>query len=188
MTVGRLFACREPIQWQGESRSAPPLLRWSGNDASTRCSTERSARRDGSLPGRWRAPEEWNGQSPIVVRIVVRAELVDRAGAANGAAFEFENGGEGGIRTHETVARLRHFQCRALDRTRRPLRPRQTKVYRWAFEALGLHLGAVLAPLSVEAPLLVEPPVRVRAEVVPETLHQVGRQSLTTISVVVGQG
>jgi len=23
-------------------------------------------------------------------------------------------GGEGGIRTHETVARLRHFQCRAL--------------------------------------------------------------------------
>src|SRR5215471_14496524 len=33
-------------------------------------------------------------------------------------------GGEGGIRTLEGVAPLRHFQCRALDRTRRPLRPR----------------------------------------------------------------
>ena len=50
------------------------------------------------------------------------AGCIGSLGLSVEAESEYEAGGEGGIRTHETVARLRHFQCRALDRTRRPLR------------------------------------------------------------------
>jgi hypothetical protein len=53
-------------------------------------------------------------------------------------------GGEGGIRTHDTVARIRHFQCRALDRTRRPLRTRPSAVY----DAAGRRPGGVQAGAS----------------------------------------
>src|SRR5215510_170085 len=104
-------------------------------------------------------------------------------------------GGEGGIRTHETVARLRHFQCRALDRTRRPLRSRSSEVYwqRGAFPPRrcgarsGLDLGPVLRPARVEAAFPVQAPVGMCAEVVPQPLHQIRRPTLAAVAVVVRQ-
>src|SRR5262249_1088013 len=68
-----------------------------------------------------------------------------------GVRSEFENGGEGGIRTLDRVTPIRHFQCRALDRTRRPLRGRESL----PVGALRLDLGAVLRPPCVEASLAV---------------------------------
>jgi hypothetical protein len=54
---------------------------------------------------------------PQVTRPATMSALVDEnsgATADDTARLSSENGGEGGIRTHEAVTRLRHFQCRAL--------------------------------------------------------------------------
>ena len=144
-----------------------------------------------TLPGRWRfsrrsdkrlARESWLPDQPTAL---LRAILI--------------TGGEGGIRTHETVARLRHFQCRALDRTRRPLRgpierslpaasrlPREPR-HPHRRRASGLHLGPVLCPAGMEVALPIQSPVGVCAEIVPQPLHEIRRPTLAAIAVVVRQ-
>jgi hypothetical protein len=73
--------------------------------------------------------------------------------AAYSLAGEVENGGEGGIRTHDTVARMPHFECGAFDHSATsPLEHDDALVSAGCLIAMKLRTGK--GPISREAKLL----------------------------------